>query len=209
MQWGRVLASFENAASSVHALLLGVTDWQAPGLGEWDIAGLGRHLTRAVSAPERYLELQEPVAAQVENAAGYFAAYLERRAEAPADLDATVASRALDGVDEPSTIPVEFGATLERAMLLLDEVEPSRLVPTPFGAMRMGNYLRTRTFELVVDGFDLGHALGVVWEAPAGAATDALAVIGDFAVITGRSGDLLGLVTGRSWADPSALPLLQ
>ena len=158
MQWERVLASFENAASSVHALLLGVTDWQAPGLGEWDIGGLGGHLIRAVSAPERYLELEEPVAAQVESAAGYFAAYLERRAQAPADLDAAVAARALDSVDEPSTIPVVFGATLERAMLLLGEIEPSRLVPTPFGAMRMGNYVRTRTFELVVHGFDLGHA---------------------------------------------------
>ena len=63
--------------------------------------------------------------------------------------------------------------------------------------MRLGDYLPTRTFELVVHTADLATAPGVPAEVPATAAARAFHMIADLAVADGLAGPLLFAATGR------------
>ena len=67
------------------------------------------------------------------------------------------------------------------------------------GGMRLGDYLPTRTFELVVHTADLATALDVPPDVPATAAAQALHVVAELAVAD-------GLRRGRSCSQPPADP---
>jgi hypothetical protein len=68
---------------------------------------------------------------------------------------------------------------------------------TPFGGIRLREYLPTRTFELTVHGLDLTHALGVPAALPAAALEASLNLAAALAVHTGKAGHLLLAATGR------------
>ena len=66
--------------------------------------------------------------------------------------------------------------------------------------MRLGEYLRTRTFELVVHGLDIGAASGVDPGFARAPLVDATGLAAEVAVLTGRGPDLLLAMTGTSSA---------
>ena len=65
------------------------------------------------------------------------------------------------------------------------------------GGMRLGDYLPTRIFELVVHTLDLGRALGASLDVPARPAATALALVSELALGDGLAGPLVLAATGR------------
>ena len=75
--------------------------------------------------------------------------------------------------------------------------DPEQLITHPAAAMRLRDYLPTRTFELVVHGLDISTAVPVRWAPPPDALREAVALAGEVAVLRGEGTMLLRLVTGR------------
>jgi uncharacterized protein (TIGR03083 family) len=165
--------------------------WDRPGLGEWDVRALVGHTSRSLVTVETYLA-RPAASAEVASAADYF------RAARAAAAGPAVAARGRDagtalGAD-PAAAVAEIAA---RVRALVDTQDGSELVTTIAGGMRLGDYLPTRTFELVVHTADLATALGVPPDVPATSAAQALHIITDLAVADGLAGPLLLAATGR------------
>jgi hypothetical protein len=165
--------------------------WNRPGLGEWDMRALVGHTSRSLLTVEMYLA-RPAGAVEVASAAEYF------RATRAAAADPAVAARGRDagtalGAD-PAAAVAEIAA---RVLPLVDTQDGTELVTTIAGGMRLGDYLPTRTFELVVHTADLATALDVPPDVPATAAAQALHVVAELAVADGLAGPLLLAATGR------------
>jgi hypothetical protein len=83
------------------------------------------------------------------------------------------------------------------ALVAVAAASDDRIVTTALGAMRLGGFLDTRTFELVVHTGDLRRALGVTGEPPESAAAVTLQVLAGLALRHGRVTDVIAVLTGR------------
>ncbi|WP_454083942.1 maleylpyruvate isomerase N-terminal domain-containing protein [Georgenia sp. Marseille-Q6866] len=178
-------------------------DWQRAALGVWDVRALVGHTTRALTTVVEYLAAPEPTdGARVLTAPEYLAAFAASADKAAAD-DAVAARGHAAGVElghDPAARTAELTDDVARA---LEGVPVQRLVATRFGHLRLEEYLRTRTFELVVHGLDLARALtlpGDVLPAPAVAA--ALELATQTAAASGRGTEVLAALTGRAPLPP-------
>ncbi|MEU6624671.1 sterol carrier family protein [Streptomyces litmocidini] len=145
---GAVLAQFRNVREAVTAL----TPEQLDGptrLGEWTVRDLAAHLTMVLASLSR--KLAEPEPARKELA---LVDWPLATATAAASIDED--TRAIDTGD----LPALYAETLARYEEALAAVSDERLVPSRFGAMRLGDFLVTRTVELVVHTDDLNAATG-------------------------------------------------
>lgn len=165
--------------------------WERLGLGEWDIRALVGHTSRSLLTIEAYLA-RPADAVEVPSALDY---YLRTQAIAagPAVAERGRQAGASLGSD-PAAAVAEIAA---RVVPLVDAAEGTELVTTVVGGMRIVDYLPTRTFELSVHTADLCQAIDVPADIPAAAATQALHIVTDLAVATGRAGPLLLAATGR------------
>lgn len=165
--------------------------WEHPGLGEWDVRSLVGHTCRAMLTVETYLA-KPASSVDIESPAAYF------RAGRALAKDADIAARGREAGaalgEDPAAAVNDIVA---RVLQLLDDQEGSELVTMIAGGMRLGVYLPTRTFELVVHTADLATAIGAPLEVPATAAAEAMRVASELAVADGRSGELLLALTGR------------
>ena len=89
----------------------------------------------------------------------------------------------------------------------VSEADPYRRLRTPFGPMRLIDYLPTRTLELVVHGLDFAHAVDAHWDVPARPLGQAMALLSEVARLTGKGQRFLMAATGRPWAT-SVFPIL-
>ncbi|WNI23469.1 sterol carrier family protein [Streptomyces sp. ITFR-16] len=148
-----VLAQFAHVREAVRALTPQQLDGPS-GLGEWTARELAVHVTMALSHVTRTLELPEPALAKPE------VTLLEwpftTAARAARIADDTAASAAdhpdLDGL---------YGEVAARFEGLVPGAPEDRLLATRVGAMRLGDFLVTRTVELVVHTYDLNEAVGL------------------------------------------------
>jgi uncharacterized protein (TIGR03083 family) len=165
--------------------------WTSHGLGEWDVRALVGHTSRSLLTVEAYLA-QPAAAVEVESAAGYF------RATKEAAVGSEVAQRGRDAGMALGADPARALADLaERVQKLIDGCDGTELLTTFAGGMRLSDYLPTRTFELAVHTADLAVALDLPAELPASAATQALQLVTELAVVGGLAGPLLLTATGR------------
>ncbi|MFF4228635.1 sterol carrier family protein [Streptomyces sp. NPDC001820] len=145
-----VLAQFENVRQAVGTL----TPEQLARptrLGDWTVRELAGHIAMAVGAVGRALQQPAPAVLEVEL------------------LDWPSATAAHAGRISDDTKEIAAGAhpseLYARTASLLAELPPTasgdRLVGTRVGAMRLGDYLVTRTVELVVHTDDLSEATGL------------------------------------------------
>lgn len=81
---------------------------------------------------------------------------------------------------------------------LVDSLPDDHPVGTPWGEMRLADYLPTRTFELVVHTLDLAAAVGRVSRAPESAMSVALGLFSEVAARSGRAEELLMALAGRA-----------
>jgi len=158
---------FLQAADMFGSLCDQITDdrWERPGLGEWDVRALTGHTLRAVTTVASYLQEPAPEQADCHSAGEYFA----MARTIPGADDRSVAERghqagAALGPDPATTVHAEIART-RAALAEVGDRDP--LVPTVVGAMRLGDYLPTRVFELLAHSLDLAHATGVTVDPPA------------------------------------------
>lgn len=154
----RSLAAIRAEGRALDDVLVDLPDrwWvRATRLPAWDLGQLLAHTLRAPTRVTAYLDQPEPGVAELD--------WLDywRRAN---DTDpAGVAQRAIrDASDrDPDELPEAFSNAWRDAVAAAGEVGAARLLPGPFGAMRLDHYLTTRVLELTVHGLDVRAALGL------------------------------------------------
>ncbi len=200
--WDRTRGTFLDTARAVANMVNEIPDLEGPGLGTWTIAELAAHTLRAVGTPLHYGSQPSPASIDLGDAAAYYLAYLQWRLQDPDGADKAVAARGRDEAHRQD-IRRAWIDTMEPAERFLSASSPDRLLATPFGGIRLIDYLPTRTVELTVHGLDIAAAAGLEWSPPQAAMTTSLAVLTAIALRSGRATDALGLLTGRSWSrDP-------
>jgi len=167
--------------------------WEDAGLGEWTVRHLVGHTSRAMLTVESYLDPGAGAAdEQVESAVEYFR--LSMTLADPAAIAQRGRAAAVSLGEDPVAAVAEIA---ERVVPLVSGRAADDAVTTPVGGMRLGDYLPTRTFELVVHTSDLATALGLVAEVPPTAAGEALHLLADLALASHQSAPLLLTATGR------------
>ncbi|MET9660387.1 sterol carrier family protein [Streptomyces sp. NPDC006510] len=123
-------------------------------LGDWTVRELAVHLTMALSGVTRNLELPEPASAKPDlTLVEWPFATAHRAARIAEDTRALAADRPdLDAL---------YGEVAQRFEELVTGAGDERLLPTRVGAMRLADFLVTRTVELVVHTDDLNEAAGL------------------------------------------------
>nr|WSW67956.1 maleylpyruvate isomerase family mycothiol-dependent enzyme [Streptomyces sp. NBC_00995] len=148
-----VLAQFSQVRSAVSTL----TPQQLAGpsgLGAWTVRELAVHLTMALSHVSRNLELPEPALAKPEVTLLQWPFSTADRAGRIADDTAALAAAHPD-------VEALYAEVADRFEALVSGVSEDRLLTTRVGAMRLGDFLVTRTVELVVHTYDLNEATGL------------------------------------------------
>ncbi len=168
-----------------------------PGLGEWTLRELIGHTSRAMSTVVRYLEQPAPFEPTVHSASEYLDVVLRQRGD-----DEAIAARGRESAELLGDDLVGAVADLAAAAVeAVDRVGLDRLVaigaPSDGIAMRLGEYLRTRVFELTVHGLDIADAAGLAWAPPAEHMLDALHLAAANASARGMGEEALRYLTGR------------
>lgn len=148
-----VLAQFSQVRAAVRTLTPQQLDGPS-GLGGWSVRELAVHLTMALSHVSATLELPEPVLAKPEVSLLEWPFSTAPRADRIAD-DTVALALGTPDVDALS------GEVADRFEALVPGVPEDRLLATRVGAMRLGDFLVTRTVELVVHTYDLNEATGL------------------------------------------------
>jgi uncharacterized protein (TIGR03083 family) len=197
---GPIRVAFDEAAAYFVSTVETIRPEQfaTPGLGEWSVRDLVGHTSRSLLTIEIYLE--QPVASvQVADAADYYLAVLRARDDPTQHGNmAQVAQRGREagaalGPDPASALR----AIAARVRKLVAETHEDQLMSTAVGGMRLGDYLPTRIFELVVHTLDLAAALGAPLRPPAAPAQISLELAAAVALRSGRGSDVLLALTGR------------
>ena len=79
----------------------------------------------------------------------------------------------------------------------LEELPDDFILASPFGGIRLIDYLPTRTFELIIHTMDLAKSVGVVSDPPEAGMEATIDIIGQMALSRGYASDLILSVTGR------------
>jgi hypothetical protein len=185
------LSSAESFVAQVGSLPVDVL--AGPGLGDWDLRSLVGHTSRSLVTVETYLD-QPADAVEVPTAADY---YLLIAATGAASGDAVAergraAGAALD--DDPAGFVRDLAA---RVRAKLEAYDDAYVLTTIAGGMVLGEYLRTRTFELVVHGLDIGRACGAEPAFDESGLVDATSLAAEVTVRSGHGPTLLAALTGR------------
>ncbi|MFI2784113.1 maleylpyruvate isomerase family mycothiol-dependent enzyme [Streptomyces sp. ALB3] len=148
-----VLAQFDRIREAV----AGLTEDQLAGpsgLGEWTVRELAVHLTMALDRVSRQLVLPEPPGPKPQLTLLEWPFSTAGRAKGIADEARELAEA------RPDLVAL-YGETADRFGRLVPGSEGDRLVTTGAGTMRLGDFLVTRTVELVVHTDDLSRATGL------------------------------------------------
>lgn len=188
-------SSFSRAADAFVDLVRGIRSeqWDAPGLGVWDVRSLVGHTTRALITVRDYLELDPANQVDMETAGDYYGqiylVYTNPQAIAQRGVDAGVAL----GDDPVGRIE----ALKARALELILAQEPSRLVSLGGMGIPLDEYLRTRVFELVVHSIDIARATGQKTLLDPDLIEESAALAGGIAARKGDGEQVLMALTGR------------
>ena len=180
--------------------------WDGPGLGEWDLRALVGHASRSLITVETYLDRLAP-RAELTSAADYYRAVADVGIEPAAVLERGRAAGVALGADPAAFVDVLAKRVIGRVRQLAEDgADPA--IESIVGAITVSNYLPTRTFELVVHGFDILAALGTAATGTdhprvgAIALREATALATEIAVLRGDGPVLLLALTGRSPLPP-------
>ncbi len=191
-----VVSEFSSAARAVGAAVARIPPhaWDGPGLGEWTLRDLVGHTSRSLVTVETYLD-QPATEVAVPTAADYYVAIASSLGAGGAEIVERGRLAGLALGDDPATFVHDLAARVRDRLAGFD---PTYVLTTIAGGMPLEEYLRTRTFELVVHGLDLERACGVAPEFGTDALIDAATLAAEVAVLTGHGPDLLLALTGRA-----------
>lgn len=185
---------FRLASAGFQAVVRALPDGRLKdqGLGTWTVRDLLGHTTRAYLTIETYLGDPGGDAPWIDCARAYFAA--AKTATAPAAVAARGVAAGADLGDEPRAAALAIARRVEH---LVAAASGDEVVATPFGRMRLADYLETRSLELTVHSADLARALGLDLTAETRAASvHALRLCADLAT-EAHAPDALAALTGR------------
>jgi uncharacterized protein (TIGR03083 family) len=186
---------FERAAHFFVATtsLVGPERWERPGLGEWSVRDLVGHTSRALLTVETYLG-RPAEAVEALTPVDYFLKVRTLTGGSPAQ----VAQR---GREAGAALGPDPGGAVreiaDRVLALVARTDEAQLITTPVGGMRLGAYLPTRTFELVVHTLDLATAINTPAQPPPEALAASLEIAAGLALHSGRGVEALLALTGR------------
>ena len=165
--------------------------WEEPGLGVWTVRELVAHVVRIVDRTAVYAGQEAPV--DTESAAAYYL-----RALSTLGGSAMVAERARQSVgllgDDPAAAARAIG---ERTLAAIDALDDDVSVASPFGTLRLVDYLPMRILELVLHTLDIGRAVGVRVTPSPSAARITLGLLGELALERGEGPAVLLALSGR------------
>jgi uncharacterized protein (TIGR03083 family) len=186
---------FETAAHSFLDLVaeVKVSPWGEPALGVWDVRSLVGHTARAISTVEQYLLADPASEVTVPDAEEYYVHVFTDYT----DNDAIAARGVEAGKVLSENSGAEFEATLGRALALIKENGPDRVVAIGPIGIPLGEYLRTRVFELVVHAMDIARATNQEHGVPAEVVADVADLAARAAVRKGDGEAILFALTGR------------
>ncbi len=193
------LATYRSAVETFVAMVaeLAPDRMSGPGLGEWDLRALVGHTSRSLVTVDTYLD-QPGERVEVAGAAEYFPAALSTATD-----PAAVAARGRQAGVALGADPGRFVRDLaDRVLRRLDDHPRDYVLVTVAGAMRLEEYLRTRTFELVVHGLDIARATGLRAPYDDAAMLDATLLAAELAVLRGEAVTVLPALTGRTSLPP-------
>jgi uncharacterized protein (TIGR03083 family) len=192
-------AVFIRSAESFLTLLgqIRPEQWELPGIGNWNVRSLAGHTARAIVTVENYLANETAERATIPTAEAYYVAIAAGTTDA-ADA-AAVDARGVEAGKRLGSDPVAWvSAALARVRDLLGAQPPDRIVTVIGGlTIPLSEYLRTRSFELVVHSIDLSRATGIPSGLPEEALGAAAVLAAGAAVSRGQGEDLLLTLTGR------------
>lgn len=165
-----------------------------PGLDRWDMRGLIGHTSRAISTVMTYLKMPATTVT-CPDARTYYVWI----AESPHEDD-KIAARGVEAGDAlGADIPAAFAALARRVRGELDHVPAGvdPVVSTLAGGMLLSEYLPTRTFELIVHGYDIARAADIEFAPHPEAVADAVTLAARIGVALGHAPTLLPVLTGR------------
>ena len=189
-------ATFFHSAKAFHDLVSRIDDeqWDSVALGEWSLRSLVGHTTRAILTVESYLLLDDPGFANVADAEGYYARVYRDLTD-----PASVAARGVEaGIWLGDTPASTIGDAITRTMALVDSAPAERIVSIGGLGIELPEYLRTRTFELVVHSLDIARVTGLPHGQPAAALSATLELAAGIAAARGDGEELLLALTGRA-----------
>jgi uncharacterized protein (TIGR03083 family) len=186
---------FTLAAGSFAALVHEVPDdaYDGPGLGEWDLRALVGHASRSLVTVLTYLDRPSPDAATL-SAVDYYAHGVLAATDPAAVVERGRAAGAALGDDPAAALDTLVTSVAER----LPSFEDGYVLETIAGPMRLGDYLPTRTFELVVHGLDVARSTGLVASYDEDVLAEAAGLAARIAARTGSGVDVLLALTGRT-----------
>jgi uncharacterized protein (TIGR03083 family) len=186
---------FEIAAHSFLDLVAEVrpAQWNEPALGVWDVRSLVGHTARAILTVEQHLSADPAPEVTAPDAETYYTEVFN----VYTDNDAIAARGVEAGNALTENSGAEFEATLGRALQLIRSSGPDRIVAIGPIGIPLGEYLRTRVFELVVHSMDIAKATGLGHGMPADVVANVAELAARVAVRKGNGEDILFALTGR------------
>ena len=185
--------AFLSAADSYVAQVARIPIADLPGLGDWDLRALVGHTSRSLVTVDTYLG-QPATQAAVASAAHYYLAIAGALGAGGAEIVERGRQAGVALGDDPASY---VAALAGRVREKLEAYDAAYLLTTIAGGMRLDEYLRTRTFELVVHGLDIGAASGLDPAFEQQPLVDAATLAAEVAALSGSAPDLLLAATGR------------
>jgi hypothetical protein len=191
-------ALFATAAETVADLVdrLDADVWDRAGLGVWDVRALVGHTSRSLITVTTYLD-QPASTARVRTADEYYAVIASGEIPGSTDAEAVAERGRQAGAQLGDDPAAAFRALVGPAVATARAADPDAVVETITGGTRVGAYLPTRTFELVVHGLDIAAATGASVEFVPEAVIDSLGLAAVIAVRQGHGATVLRALTGR------------
>ena len=169
-----------------------IDGWEGPALGEWCIRDLAGHTYRSFTTVLSYslksadtVDLQRPV--------DYFREVQKTLAD-PKHVAEHGRAAGLEIIDDPRMMVRGFAMYVKNK---LEELSGDFILGSPFGGIRLIDYLPTRTVELIIHTMDLAKSVGVVSDPPEAGMEATIDIIGQMALSRGYASDLILSVTGR------------
>lgn len=194
---------FLDTADAVAELVSRVRPEQldGPGLGAWDLRGLIGHTSRAMSTVVTYLKTPA-TAVTCRDALAYYTWI----ADSPG-ADEKIAERGTQtGQSLGSDVAGSFAGLARQVRGVLGQVPAGAdpVVSTLAGGMLLSQYIPTRTFELIVHGYDIAQAAGIEFAPHPAVVGDTVALAARIGVALGHGPALVPVLAGRgSWTDHS------
>ncbi|WP_168582320.1 maleylpyruvate isomerase family mycothiol-dependent enzyme [Gephyromycinifex aptenodytis] len=190
---------FLDTADAVAELVARVRPDQldGPGLGSWDLRGLIGHTSRAMSTVITYLKMPA-TSVTCTDALGYYIWV----ADSPG-ADDKIAQRGVEaGAALGADVAGAFSGLARQVRGVLDRVPVGAdpVVSTLAGGMLLSQYIPTRTFELIVHGYDIAAAAGIEFAPHPEVVADTVALAARIGVALGHGPALVPVLAGRgSW----------